>query len=343
MNSIPYRLIPLFCHAALLALLAFPLISQTLPREYVYANGRLTAVEVSFPPCGSNLQVLSVLPTRGSTVVGVGAPQNIEVNYCNTQGGGAAGQAGILINEEFYAARGCYFVYNGIYDMYFLMNDAGNDWITYTGSPISNSFCTISNPSRAISGNYLTLKATITFSGPMAGSTNIWSAITNNTYTASTGWQNIGAWNVAGNLPPSVSTYSASGSRPDLTLSIAGADPNGFQNLSASFVTLTNTPTLVFTNSCSLFYHQMSGLFFLANDAYTSWMPVPPGGTVSNSQCTLSALSVASGSGNNLTVQFRLSFPTSGVRYVHALTQDRDDALSAGGWQLLNPALTVNP
>ena len=343
MNSIPHRLIVLICQAALFALLASPLISQTLPREYIYANGRIAAVEVSFPPCSSNLQVLSVLPPRGSTVVGVGRPQNIEINYCNFQGGGAAGQAAVLISEELYAARGCYFVYNGIYDMYFLMNDAGNDWIVYTGSPISNSFCTISNPSRAISGNYLTLKATITFQGPLAGSASVWSAITNNTYTASSGWQNIGTWNIAGNLPPSGITYSASGSRPNLTLSLAGTDPNGFQNLSAAFVTLTNTPTFASTNSCSLFYHQMSGLFFLANDSYTSWMHVPPGGTVSNTQCTLSALSVASGSGNTLTVQFRLSFPTPGVRYVYALTQDRDDALSAGGWQLLAPALTVNP
>lgn len=343
MNLLPHRLIPLFCHAALLALLASPLTSQTLPREYIYANGRLAAVEVSFPPCGSNLQILSVLPSGGSTVVGVGRPQNIEINYCNPQGGSATGQAGILINEEFYAGQGCYFVYNGIYNMYFLMNDAGNDWITYVGSPISNGFCTISNPSRAISGNYLTVRATVTFSGPMAGSTNFWSAITNNTYTASTGWQSMGTWNVAGNVPPSAVTYSSSGTRPDLTLSLTGTDPNGFQNLSHSFITLTNTPALVAPSSCSLFYHQLSGSFFLANDAYTSWMPLPPGGTVSNSQCTLSALSVASGSGNTLTVQFRLSFPSSGVRYVHALTQDRDEALSAGGWQLLSPALAVNP
>jgi hypothetical protein len=343
MKVITQCLILFVCHAALLIVLASRLVSQTLPREYIYANGRVAAVEVSYPPCGGNLQVLSVLPPRGSTVVGVGRPQNFEINYCNLQGGGAAGQATLLVNEELYAARGCYFVYNGIYDMYFLMNDAGNDWIVYAGSPISNSFCTISNPSRVVSGNYLTLKATITFWGPMAGSASVWSAITNNTYTASSGWQNMGSWNIAGNLPPSEITYSASGSRPGLTLALAGTDPNGFQNLFAAFVTLTNTATFSTANSCSLFYHQTADLFFLANDSYTSWMPVPPGGSVSNSQCTLSSLSAVSGSGNTLNVRFRLSFPTSGVRYVHALTQDRDDSLSAGGWQLLTPVLTVNP
>ncbi|MCX6976241.1 MAG: hypothetical protein NTZ94_18530 [Verrucomicrobia bacterium] len=327
-----------------LLMLVPPLPAQTLPREYVYLNGRVAAVEVSSPPCTSGMQVLSVLPAGGSTVVGVGQPQNIELNYCNPFGGAATGQATLLINEEFYASRGCYFVYNGIYDMYFLMNDNGDNWLTYSNNvPLTNSYCTISNPSRVISGNYLTVKATITFSGALAGSTNLWSAITNNTYTATSNWTSMGSWNVGGNLPPSGATYSASGTRSDMTIPFSVTDSNGYRNLYHSIFSITNSPGVTVTNACVIFYDQMSGSFFLANDAFTAWQAVPPGGNASNSQCALSSLSAASGSGNSLLINTRVSFPSAGTRYIYGLVYDRDLSYWGGGWQLLSPALVVNP
>lgn len=329
---------------ALLALLALPVTPQTLPPEYIYANGRVAAVEISFPPCTSGMQVLSVLPAGGSTVVGVGQPQNIEINYCNPFGAAATGQATLLINEEFNAARGCYFVYNGIYDLYFLMNDNATDWLVYSpGTPLSNSYCTIANPSRVISGNYLTLKATITFSGALAGSTTFWSAVTNNSYSASSGWSTLGSWNILGNLPPSGAAYSTSGTRADMTIAFSATDPNGYRNIYHSIFSIVNAPGLAVVNSCVIFYDQMSGGFFLANDAFLSWLPVPPGGSATNTQCSLTSLSAASGSGNSLLINARVSFPTAGTRYIYGLVYDRDLSYWGGDWQLLSPALVVNP
>ena len=273
--------------------------SQTLTKEYILFNDRPLAIEHALPPCSGALQVLGLSPPTGSPsgnlTAAIGVPQALEINYCNPAGGGATGQATLLVNEEFYGSRGCYFVYNAIYQMYFLMNDDATDWLVYSGAPLTNSYCTIANPSATVSKPNLTVRATLTWNAALAGSARVWSAITNNSYTASSGWTDMGAWIIPGNLPPTSATYSASGSRADMTLTYNVSDPNGYRNLYHSFLNITSSNAYPpqFNNACYLWFDQMSGNFRIANDAASNWIIPDANGVSSNSQCTLTPQSSA--------------------------------------------------
>jgi hypothetical protein len=134
--------------------------------------------------------------------------------------------------------------------------------------------------------------------------------------------------------PSAVSVTPASGSGASQTFSYVFSDPNGYTDLAA--VQMLVHSVLSGAGGCWIYYSRAANRFWLANDAGTAWLgPVTggTGGSLSNSQCTLSAAgSSGSGSGNTLTVTIALSITS---RFCGAKTNymcAEDPAGSLGGW-----------
>src|SRR6202043_2137284 len=110
--------------------------------------------------------------------------------------------------------------------------------------------------------------------------------------------------------PTTVSVTPSSGTGTSQTFALVYSDPDGFADLSSTYVLINNV--LDSRNACYVIYYQGSNALYLVSDnAQTLLGPVTPGiaGTVQNTQCTLAGTgSLVSGSGTNLTVKVALTF-----------------------------------
>jgi PKD domain len=150
----------------------------------------------------------------------------------------------------------------------------------------------------------------------------------------------------AQNAPPqAVSVTPSSGSGSSQMFSFVFSDPNGFTDLSTTYMGLN--ATLTWPGGCYTYYDRNANALWLLNDPANLWLgPVTPGAATSlqNSQCTLSAGgSSASGSGNNLTVNVALSFNSAfgGAKNIYMCALDNSGASSnwqqRGAWTVPNP------
>jgi hypothetical protein len=123
-----------------------------------------------------------------------------------------------------------------------------------------------------------------------------------------------------------VSTLPASGSGSFQNFALTVTDGSGPSNIAAAYF-MVNT-SISAANSCFVSYSRGSNTLYLMNDAGTTFQgPITLGtsGTLSNSQCTLSAAAASvSTSGNTLTVNLPLSFAFafSGAKSTFGIAQD---------------------
>jgi hypothetical protein len=152
-------------------------------------------------------------------------------------------------------------------------------------------------------------------------------------------WQLRGTWTVpsGGNQPPSnVSVTPSSGSGSSQTFAFLYSDPNGFADLSTTYMLVNSV--LDWPGSCYSYYDRGANALWLLSDGANFWMgPVTPGSvtSVQNSQCILSgAGSSVSGSVNNLTVNVALTFKPAfaGAKNVYMNAVDSGSLWS--NWQL---------
>jgi hypothetical protein len=155
------------------------------------------------------------------------------------------------------------------------------------------------------------------------------------------GWQALGTWQVPGasaGVATANAVAPARGSGSGGTFTFTFSDTRGYLNLGV--VNILINDFLDGRQACYLAYSRRYNVLYLVNDAGTALSPglvLGGSGTVSNSQCTVSAAgSSVNGSGNTLTVSLNLAFSGSfkGNRVVYLAARDLPEANNSG-WQAL--------
>ena len=252
-----------------------------------------------------NAGPVSVSPNSGS-----GASQAFTAIYSDPNGASDLPNVQILFNTTASGSGACYVML--LNKLLYLQNDGWTGWSTAvnpgTSAQVSNSQCTLSGTgsSYTFNGDTVTLTIALTFNSSFTGHKNIYLRQTPASGTA-TPWVQMGTWGALG--PASVVSISPnSGSGPTQVFSAIFTDPNGATDLNNVQI-LFNT-TASGANACYVML--LNNHLYLQNDAWTGFSSaITPGssGTLSNSQCTLSAAgSSYTYSGYTVTLNVALSF-----------------------------------
>jgi len=302
-------------------------------------TANLTApIAAAFRQSLSQPSAVSVTPSSGG-----GTSQTFSFLFSDPNGFTDVSEAYMLVNTSLNWPGGCYTFCVRPYNQLYLLNDAGNYWIgpiTLGGSEfLTNSQCTVNAAASSVSGsgNNLTVNLALNFTPAFNGAKSVYMNARDKTGLWSN-WQQRGTWTATGGIqPPSaVSVTPASGGGQSQTFSFLFSDPNGVTDLSTTYMLIH--PQFNWAGACYTSYVRGANALWLLNDSGTLWLgPLTPGGagTLTNSQCTLSAgASSVSGSGNNLTVNVALIFTgnSPGSRNVYMNAQDNEGLWS--GWQL---------
>jgi hypothetical protein len=291
---------------------------------------------------------VSVTPGSGS-----GLTQTFTFTFSDPNGYADLSVLDILVNNYLDGIGACYVALvpaSATSGYLYLVADAGGGYVSGTPAllPSSGSFgnsqCTVNGAGSSFSGsgNTLTVTLNITFAPAFAGNKIFYTAA--RSATQNSGWQALGTWSVPG---PAVAGPGVGGVTPGRSVTLGQTytftftDSNGYGDLAVLDV-LTNS-FLDGISGCYFAYVPISasnGYLYLVDDAgdggYASGSPIPlsSGGTLKNSQCTLSTIgSSASASGNslnlNLAITFNPSFAGNQVFYLAS----RNSTGGNSGWQ----------
>ena len=211
----------------------------------------------------------------------------------------------------------CYVYYHPQTNQLYLANDAGNVWMTPALTPgvagtASNSQCTLNAATSSVStaGANLTLSVALTFSSTLAGTRNVY-LYAGGLSGLNSGWVKEGAWtpNLNAGPPAIVSLSPNSGAGMSVTFQAVYSDPNGAAGLNEILLQVNAAQSS--SGACYVYYQPQANLLYLFNN--DAWMTpgLTPGaaGTVSNSECTLSAgSSSVTTAGNDLVLNVALTF-----------------------------------
>lgn len=191
------------------------------------------------------------------------------------------------------------------------------------------------------SGSALTVTWNVTFKQAYSGKTyNVYLKVRDDTGGVA-GWTMKGTYIVNNNPSVSAITPSSGIGQVDSYQTFAAdyTDLDGWQNIRyADF--LMNTSRSV-TNCLFVRYNQNTNRLFLRNDANTAWVN-PSGDTpgsavmLENSYAKLDCgQTTVSGSGDTLTVNWRVAFKSTFLGAKKSYLYVKDDALAYQGWRLL--------
>jgi hypothetical protein len=295
------------------AALTFTSTFTGLKNIYIYASGndglnsgwvQKGTWTVPAPP-----SIVSLSPSSGT-----GVTKTFTMVYSDPNGLSDLKQTRVLFNTSVTSIAACFVSYSPGTNQLFLYNDAGTGTSAAvtpgSAMQVSNSQCTLSGTGSSFSksGNSLTLKVALTFTGKFAGLKKVFLYAWGNSGLNS-GWVQKGTWTVP--TPPSiVSLTPNTGTGVTQTFTMVYSDPNGLSDLKQTRVLFNASVTSI--AACFVSYSPGTNQLFLYNDAGTGTSAaVTPGSAVqvSNSQCTLSGTgSSFSKSGNNLTLRVALTF-----------------------------------
>jgi hypothetical protein len=291
-----------------------------------------------FVPNNQPPTAISVTPSSGS-----GSSQTFSFVFSDPNGFTDLSTTYMGFSSTFAFGNACYSYYDRNANALWLLNDAANGWLgpvtPGAAASLQNSQCTLNAAGSSVSGfsNSLTINEALTFKAPFGGAKNVYMCALDNSGLSSN-WQQLGSWTVPNlnNLPPTtVSVTPSSGSGSSQTFSFVFSDPNGFTDLSTTYIGFSST--FAFGNACYSYYDRNANALWLLNDAANGWLgPITPGtaSTLQNNQCSLSgAGSSVSGVSNNLTVNFALTFkaPFAGAKNIYMCALDNGGASS--NWQ----------
>ena len=299
--------------------------SGTLPaRKAKITVGTAVFTVTQATPCVTNCgggpaphtpSAVSVSPSTG-----FGSNQSYTFQFADTSGASDLTVVDVLINTSLDGRNACYLAYVASANTVYLLADLGNG--TYAGTlalngsgSLSNSQCTINGAgsSASSSGNTLTLTLNMSFSSGFSGNRVIYMSA-GDTAGSNTGWQTLGVHG----LTPQVSSFPnpsamtpPSGSVSNSTISYTYLDASSAANLQTVWA-LINT-AIDGRAACYVAYYRPANLVLLIPDSgdgsQATSMPLSGTGTLSNSQCTISAQgSSVSTSGNQLVVTLNVTF-----------------------------------
>jgi hypothetical protein len=129
-------------------------------------------------------------------------------------------------------------------------------------------------------------------------------------------------------MPTEISASPSSGSGNVETIVLTFGDGSGFADIAGAGAMINSTQSG--TNACWFYYNRSSNSLSLASDSTASWTPLPTGGSVSNSQCTISSVSTT-GSGTTFSLKLTITYTRTflGTRNVYGYVQSLE-GLSPG-------------
>jgi hypothetical protein len=304
-------------------------------------------------------------PLGAAPAAGSGNVQTFTFTFLDSQGSQNLTIVDILINSVLDGRHACYVAFvpsgNGSGSV-FLVDDAGDAGGPYAGmvlpgnGVVQNSQCSIGGATSVVSGsgNALALTLSISFKPSFGGNQVIYAAAFD--AASNSGWQQLGTWNVPGNTPAGPSVRGMTPARTagmSQTYTFTFADPNGWQDLSIANILINNA-----INGASACYVAFapagpsSGTLYLVDDAGDAGGPfsslsLPGSGTVSNSQCTISAAgsSVAASATTislTLAISFKAGFAGNRVFYLAARSSTLNSNWQATGSVTVTPAASWN-
>ena len=238
----------------------------------------------------------------------------------------------LLIRDSLDGRSACYVAFSVPLNKLYLVGDSGPETLLPpitipSQESVSNSQCTIlgiesSPPFLDIVPH--TLRLRIAFAPSFSGSKIVYAGLSD-IFGRASGWTIVGTHQVPpgpATFPRPVSVSPAVTTVPDSTLSFAFEDQTDARNIETAWILINDA--LDGRRACSIAYHRPSNQIFLIPDsgvgAEASSMPLSGTGSLSNSQCAISASgAVVSQTGNRLTVTLPISFRTSGSTQTRAI------------------------
>ncbi|SPF55689.1 exported hypothetical protein [Candidatus Sulfopaludibacter sp. SbA4] len=290
-------------------------------------------------------------PTLVNPASGSGSTATFTFTWSDTGGWENLSVVNVLINNVLDGRKACYVAFapsGPASGTVYLVDDAGD-----SGGPFStlalpgsgtaqNGQCSIAGSlsSAQGSGTGLTLMLNITFAAGFAGNQVIYMAAREP--VANSGWQALGTWNVPGPAAAGPSVSGLSPGRSTLaaqTYTITYTDTFGWQDIAVANVLVNSA--IDGRVACYVAYvpaGAATGTIDLVDNAGDAGGPfsaavLPGSGTVSNSQCTISATRIsATASGNTLVLTLAITFNQSfaGNQVIYAAV--RSNTLNSG-WQ----------
>jgi hypothetical protein len=193
-------------------------------------------------------------------------------------------------------------------------------------------------PDAVASSNNLTVNFSVSFLPAFSGSKNIYLYVHDVTSGLNSGWTTLGTWNLASTAPTAVSITPNAGSASSQVFQAVYSDPAGAAKITGAYLMINNMVS--WTGACGTRYDQATNRLFIINDVGNGWIgPITPGAvaTLQNSKCTLDgATSSVVASGNNLTVNFSVSFlpAFAGNKNMYMYAHDATNGLNSG-WKLV--------
>jgi hypothetical protein len=279
---------------------------------------------------------VSVSPNAGS-----GTNQVFTATYGDVQGYQDVADAFFMVSANTSGTSSCFVMWQSSNSSFYMGNDAGTGWLgplpAGSGSALQNSQCTLHGATSTASGagNTLTLHFGLTFASGYPGTKNLYEMVIGS--SGATSWQQEGTWTTS--TPPApnnVSVAPNAGAGTPQVFTATYTDLAGYQDIGEAGLMVAGNATGA--SSCFVLWQQAGNSLYLGNDAGTGWLgPIQAGGggTLQNSQCTLSgATSTASGSGTTLTVHFGLAFANgyTGLKNTYLLSSGSG---GNNGWQPL--------
>jgi hypothetical protein len=289
----------------------------------IRGHGTLVALINDTPT--SPVEPVTANPASGSGTT----PTTFTFTFTDSAGYQNLNVVDVLINSALDGRHACYIAFqpsgaNG--GSVFLVDDSGDAGGPYQGlvlpgsGSISNSQCTVNGASSSVSGNgnTLTLMLNISFTAGFSGN-KIFYLSAQDKSSNNSGWQALGTWSVPGGQ---IAGPTVSGMNPahtnvfgPTTYTFTFTDTNGWQDISVADI-LSNS-AIDGRHACYIAIVPATNSVYLVDDAGDAAGPftgftVPPGGSASNSQCTVGGAGAAlSGSGTTLTVTLPITFSAS--------------------------------
>ena len=264
--------------------------------------------------------------------------------------------AQLIINLSVTGANGFLGYYIQATNKLYLMNDDGTSWqggfVPGSSNTIENSYCKLDCSKTTVSGsgNAFTINWAITFKAAFIGSKNIYLFVRDNS-AAFYGWMYAGTWAIV-NQPPMVISISPSNSvsnpNQEVLFTTVYSDQNGCSDI--QYVHLLINASISGSSGFLGYYIQATNKIYIMNDSGSSWLGgYAPGSTnvIENSYCKLDySKTTVSGSGNNLTVSWSLTFKSSfqGVKNTYLFVRDNLGAYygwAFGGTWRINQAPSI--
>jgi hypothetical protein len=294
----------------------------------------------------STPQAVSITPSSGTFNVNTAYTFATVVSDTNTYLNIA--QCQFMINTQTADGLRCFYGnYDRITNKLYLMSDTGS-WIggyapgsSYT---IQNSYATLNCQSSSVSysGNNLTVNWKLIFKSPFTGNKNSYLYV-QDLANANSGWKQVGTATIPNNMPQAVSISPSSGTfniNTAYTFTTVSSDPDTYLNIyNTQF--MVNTQTADGLRCFYGNYDRITNKLYLMSDTGTWIGGFVPGSanTIQNSYSTLNCQnSSASYSGNNLTINWNLTFKTQFTGSKNSYLSVLDNTFSGSGWKQLGTA-----